>query len=137
MIRALLDKITSVKLAVRDRIQGRPMPPAPGGGEQARSPEWPRVRREHLAVEPTCQWCGGTASLDVHHLEPFHVDPALELDPTNLITLCEATGLRCHLEIGHDDDWKNVVPGVRAKCNAHQQEAKHEKPAGKKNGHLH
>jgi 5-methylcytosine-specific restriction endonuclease McrA len=115
MIRALLDKITSVKLAVRDRLQGRPMPTG-----TTRSPEWPRVRREHLVVEPKCQWCGGTVSLDVHHLEPFHIDPALELAPANLITLCEATGLRCHLEIGHDDNWKNVVPGVRERCNAHQ-----------------
>lgn len=79
-----------------------------------RSPEWHRVEREHLAVEGWCRFCGGTTKLQVHHKTPFHLDPAKELDPTNLITLCEDVkdGVECHLHVGHLGNWKNFNPNV-------------------------
>ena len=45
-----------------------------------RSPQWRRVEQEHLAKEPFCRFCGTTDHLEVHHIVPFHVDPAKELD---------------------------------------------------------
>ncbi|MGA7781162.1 MAG: HNH endonuclease signature motif containing protein [Paraburkholderia sp.] len=69
----------------------------------ARSGKWPTVRKQHLALHPTCEVCGGTQKLEVHHRRPFHLHPNLELDPKNLVTLCEANkdGVNCHLLFGH------------------------------------
>ena len=55
-----------------------------------RSDQWPKVRKTHLASHPTCELCGGEKKLEVHHMRPFHLHPELELEPSNLITLCEA-----------------------------------------------
>ena len=44
--------------------------------------------------------CGATTFLEVHHIRPFHLFPALELDPTNFITLCEGRE-ECHFNVGH------------------------------------
>lgn len=62
-----------------------------------RSPQWARVRREHLTRHPLCAVCGEKKGLEVHHVRPFHLFPALELDPGNLITLCDDH----HLFFGH------------------------------------
>lgn len=72
----------------------------------ARSPKWPAVRQSHLARHPACAACGAKATeadLEVHHIRPYHLDPSLELDPQNLITLCRS-GRNCHLNVGHDPD---------------------------------
>jgi 5-methylcytosine-specific restriction protein A len=45
--------------------------------------------------------CGSRKNLEVHHKRPFHLFPKRELDPTNLITLCEGKGGGCHLHFGH------------------------------------
>jgi hypothetical protein len=82
----------------------------------ARSPHWPAFRRMHLRLEPTCRWCGGSLHLEVHHIAPFHLHPELELDPGNLITLCESPAIDCHLVIGHFDDWHTFNPHVRRDC---------------------
>jgi len=78
----------------------------------ARSPEWPKTERAFLKDNPTCAACGGTSHLNVHHKKPFHLDKALELDPTNLITLCMGMGKHCHLLVGHGDDFKAFNPSV-------------------------
>lgn len=77
-----------------------------------RSPHWPTVRKHHLEAHPTCAACGKKKKLQVHHVEPFHSKPELELEPTNLITLCEALGKDCHILIGHGDDFKFWNPDV-------------------------
>ena len=66
-----------------------------------RSTHWPKVREAHLHQQPDCQVCGVTKNVTVHHLQPFHLFPSLELDPLNLITLCEGPGVNCHLLFGH------------------------------------
>jgi 5-methylcytosine-specific restriction endonuclease McrA len=66
---------------------------------QGRSGKWPRVRKQHLKEHSACAVCGGKKDVEVHHVRPFHKSPKLELDPANLITLCNH--LRCHLLIGH------------------------------------
>jgi hypothetical protein len=76
-----------------------------------RSPHWSATRKAFLKTNATCAACNGTTKLNVHHKEPFHLDPALELDPKNLITLCMGS-LECHLLIGHGDDFKAYNPNV-------------------------
>jgi len=81
----------------------------------ARSPEWHRVAREHRLREPACVACGYKGKhLQVHHIKPFHLHPHLELDPQNLITLCEARGREHHLLLGHLDAWNSYNEHVRA-----------------------
>ncbi|GCE15893.1 HNH endonuclease [Tengunoibacter tsumagoiensis] len=90
---------------------------------RARSPEWPRVAHEHLRHEPACVVCGHLGKgLQVHHIKPFHLFPELELDPNNLITLCEIKGRTHHLLIGHLDDWESYNKRVRedTKLYSHQ-----------------
>ena len=86
----------------------------------ARSPRWPAVEKVHLASQPQCVCCepgqSPTAGLQVHHIFPFHYcialgRPDLELDPRNLITLCEdedgRQGQDHHLLVGHLDDFES------------------------------
>lgn len=75
-----------------------------------RSSEWPAVRKAYLSTHNKCAVCNGTSNLEVHHISPFHATPELELDPNNLITLCEAgkDGINCHLLIGHLGNFKSV-----------------------------
>lgn len=89
---------------IKDRIQGR----APKGAK--RSSEWQKVRKEHIKANPRCAVCGGTKKVEVHHVIPFHLAPDLELDPLNLISLCERKkyGLNCHLLIGHLGNYSKV-----------------------------
>lgn len=69
-----------------------------------RSPKWTSVRKEHIKNYPTCAACGSSKNLDVHHIIPYHINPSLELDPNNLITLCSKY---CHFTFGHFMDWKS------------------------------
>lgn len=100
----------SVLQQLKDRIQGK----APKGSK--RSSKWRDVRAAHLIVNPACELCGSKDKLEVHHIVPFHVDPTKELDPTNLITLCESKkgGVTCHLFFGHLGSYKNFNAQVKA-----------------------
>lgn len=86
----------------------------------ARSAHWPVVEKAHLAKEPFCRYCGGQSKLQVHHVKPFHLHPEDELNPANLITLCEDSkdGVECHLHIGHLGNWKLFNPQVRTLADA-------------------
>src|SRR6185369_3917691 len=66
----------------------------------SRSPKWRTVEKAQLVAHPTCAACGGTIRLNVHHIKPYHLFPELELEPTNLITLCMGP-MECHLRLGH------------------------------------
>lgn len=79
-----------------------------------RSPMWGSVEKAHRLIEPRCVVCGYKGSkIQVHHIKPFHLHPLLELDPKNLITLCEAKGREHHLLIGHLDNWESYNEHVR------------------------
>lgn len=82
------------------------------GVSAKRSSRWPTVEKHFREANPTCAACGGKKNLNVHHCMPFHLDPALELDPTNLITLCMGSK-ECHLHIGHGGSFKQYCPEVR------------------------
>lgn len=86
-----------------------------------RSPEWKNVRKLHLDREPTCQACGRKKDLEVHHIVPVHIDKVLELEPSNLITLCE----KCHLIFGHLYDFKSWNDNVIEDSNLFFKKVKH------------
>lgn len=73
-----------------------------------RSPKWPATERAFLKAFPMCQACGGVSQLEVHHKQPFHLHPELELVWTNLITLCRSH----HLFVGHLESWQSFNAGV-------------------------
>jgi len=89
---------------MKDRIQGK----APKGAR--RSSKWRGVRAKHLEDNPTCAVCGSSLVLEVHHIIPFHIAPDKELDPENLMTLCENRryGINCHLLIGHLGNYRRT-----------------------------
>jgi len=77
-----------------------------------RSPFWKKLREEHLRKSPNCSVCGSIKSVVPHHIIPFHVNPQLELDPNNLISLCEGDTFNCHLFFGHFRKWTKHNPDV-------------------------
>lgn len=72
-----------------------------------RSPQWRTVRDRYADAHPLCAFCG-SAAVDVHHIQPFHLFPTRELDPDNLISLCRVH----HFIYGHGGDWKGYNPDV-------------------------
>jgi hypothetical protein len=91
---------------VKDIIKGvRPL-------GSRRSSLWPEVRDEHLSKYACCEVCAATSKLRVHHIKPYHLFPELELEKSNLITLCESwkMGLNCHLLVGHLGNYRNINP---------------------------
>lgn len=94
--------------------------------QHPRSPDWEKVRDEFVKNNPTCAFCGGGTNLNVHHKKPFHLFPQLELDPSNLMTLCRTSeildGADCHYIIGHFGNWKSFNPNVDADAERYLNE---------------
>lgn len=88
-----------------------------------RSPKWPKVSKKHLDAHPFCIACGNANRklLVVHHIKPYSLFPEDELNPENLVTMCEGSdvlnGLNCHLLFGHLLSWTSSNPNV-VKCAA-------------------
>ena len=76
-----------------------------------RSTSWRKVRKQHIKSQPTCQVCGRTEKLEVHHIKDYSENPELELDPSNLITLCGGS-TKCHFVFGHLGSWRSINPTV-------------------------
>jgi hypothetical protein len=85
----------------------------------ARSPKWRAVEKKYLKENPICVACGKKTKfpLQVHHVHCFHVvvalgRPDLELDPRNLLTLCEDEAGRKsnqhHLLVGHLNSFRSA-----------------------------
>jgi 5-methylcytosine-specific restriction enzyme A len=85
---------------------------AAAGITTKRSSKWPALEKKFLNEHPTCAACGSSKSLNVHHMKPFHLHPELELEPTNLITLCMDKTTECHIKLGHGGDFKAYNPNV-------------------------
>ena len=94
---------------LKDRIQGK----APKGAR--RSSKWKQTKRAHLENHPRCSICESSSNIEVHHIIPFHIAPDLELDPDNLITLCENKkyGVNCHLLFGHLGNYKKTNSSIK------------------------
>ncbi|MEK7124119.1 MAG: HNH endonuclease signature motif containing protein, partial [Patescibacteria group bacterium] len=71
----------------------------PGSLGGKRSSGWREFREKY--IKKYCPFCGRKGSLlvrlELHHIMPFHLDPSLELDPTNVETFCRY----CHFEFAH------------------------------------
>ena len=93
---------------IKDIIQGK------AKIRDSRSSKWATIRKKHLKNQPKCAVCAGSKTLEVHHIKPFNEHPELELDPNNLITLCESknNGVTCHLLFGHLGNYKTINPNV-------------------------
>lgn len=93
---------------IKDRVEGK----AAKGAR--RSSQWRKVRKAHLETNPECFICGSKHALEVHHIIPFNLAPDKELDPENLMTLCENKkyGINCHLLVGHLGNYRKINPNV-------------------------
>lgn len=76
-----------------------------------RSSRWPALERKMIKQSPACEACGSAEHLQVHHRQPFHLHPELELDPANLIVLCMGPW-ECHLKLGHGGSFKTYNPNI-------------------------
>ena len=76
-----------------------------------RSKKWPTLMKKFLKINKTCAACGGSTDLQVHHIIPFHLKPELELEKSNLITLCMGD-LDCHLRLGHGGSFSCYNPNI-------------------------
>jgi hypothetical protein len=89
-----------------------------------RSPKWSGVRRKHIKENPWCAACGSKRFPQVHHMLPFSDRPELELEPSNLITLCMSRN-ECHLHIGHGGKYTFFNPEVQTHVGfVHRNEKK-------------
>ncbi len=75
---------------------------------QGRSPMWPAFRKAFMKDNPSCAACNSMKRLQVHHIVPVSLNKDLELETFNCITLCH----RCHLTIGHFNDYRFYNRGV-------------------------
>lgn len=69
-----------------------------------------RAMEKHRLCNPTCVSCKRTP-VDIHHIIPVAVDPAMAGDPANLMSLCPA----CHIAYGHAGDpaCRRYVPNIQ------------------------
>ena len=72
-----------------------------------RAPGWSKLAAAHLRANPDCIACGSRKNVVPHHKEPVHLFPERELDPTNLVTLCEGPVVNCHILFGHLRNWSS------------------------------
>jgi len=90
-------------------------------GGARRSSRWNEVRKHHLLLNPRCAVCG-SKRVSVHHIRPFWNNPSLELEPSNLITLCDGFGTwRHHLEFGHLGSFKSWNENVKEDAKLWQE----------------
>ncbi len=77
-----------------------------------RSKKWSKLKKSHIKQYPNCAVCGSLKFVVPHHIIPFHLDKSKELDPNNLITLCENKVFNCHLFFGHLKNWSRYNPNI-------------------------
>ena len=97
---------------LKDSIQGKNLDEE--GNKRKRSSRWRKVRAEHIKKHPRCAVCESKTKLEVHHQIPFSIDPSMELNMENLVTLCENKkyGINCHLALGHHGNFRKVNPNI-------------------------
>lgn len=79
-----------------------------------------KAKKEYVSTHPECAMCGSRNYLEVHHIVPVHINPALASDQDNLITLCDgpkSSNSACHRYFGHFGDFRNSHnPYIREQC---------------------
>jgi len=86
---------------IRDWWRGIPLGRASG---------WSALSRKYREENPHCAVCGTLQNVEVHHVIPYHIDPQLELQEFNLISLCRHD----HFLFGHLGSWHSYNREVRA-----------------------
>jgi len=101
-------RMLNVWQILKDRIQGKALK------GQRRSSKWRKIRAAHIKKNPRCNCCGLKTKVEVHHIIPFSIAPDLELNPENLMTLCENKkwGINCHLLVGHLGNYRRINAAV-------------------------
>jgi 5-methylcytosine-specific restriction endonuclease McrA len=94
-------------------------------GYKLRSSDWPTIRKEHVKKHPFCIACGTTRNIEVHHVKPYQIHPELELEPTNLVSLCKTH----HLVFGHLTDYHSWNENVVEDSNWYLQKVKNKPKA--------
>jgi len=82
-----------------------------------RSGKWYSIRKSFLENNPQCAFCTKTKDLQVHHIIPVHINPELELDISNFMTLCSHD----HFTIGHFCNWSSYNITVIEDCDLFRQ----------------
>lgn len=86
-------------------------PKSVGATRSGRSPKWRAVRDRFFRENPRCAFKGCTYDgphFSVHHLKPYHLFPELELDTSNLVTVCSGDDSpNHHLYVAHDGNFRN------------------------------
>lgn len=81
-----------------------------------RSGQWSSVSKAYIEHHPQCEMGMHNPTLlnplNVHHIQPFHEHPELELDKNNLIVLCRFH----HFIHGHLKNWSRSNPQIRKDC---------------------
>lgn len=77
---------------------------------------WREARGRFIKLQPGCQMCGAQKELQVHHVYPWHLFPALRFELNNLVTLCQP----CHFRFGHFRDWKGFNIEILELCEIAQ-----------------
>ncbi len=77
-------------------------------GGVPRSSKWNALRNQFIKANPKCEACGVKAET-VHHCEPYHLKPELELKISNLISLCD----ECHLVLAHLKSFQRYEKDIR------------------------
>lgn len=67
---------------------------------------WRKVRNAYVRTHPVCAACGYDKDIQVHHIQPWHINERLRYDSENLVTLCQP----CHFRYGHFCNWKDWNP---------------------------
>lgn len=97
--------------------------------DKARSHKWEAFAIKCKAAHPFCAYCGNAEKLQAHHIHAFELmtpeqrgtaAPGGELDPDNIIILCEVQPSDHHLRIGHLGNFKNSDPNVVEVCKKHE-----------------
>jgi hypothetical protein len=86
-----------------------------------RSGKWSTLEKKFKQAHPCCEICGSNKNLQVHHIKPFHLYPELELEESNLISLCMSLK-ECHLKIAHGGSFKSYNPNLLEDVKALQQD---------------
>src|SRR3990167_985333 len=98
---------------LKDRLRDWWRGTSPLLGGMGRSYKWPAVRKAFLAGHPNCEVCGGKGTflkpLNIHHCQPQHLFPDLELLSENLLTVCREH----HFFVCHLNSWKSWNKNVR------------------------
>ena len=103
----MLERIRIILWFIEDILRGK----TTLLGGKLRSSGWYQFRKIH--IKKNCECCGAKGKLlqplQLHHIESFATNPALELDPNNVITLC----WYCHFVHAHFRNYKSINENIR------------------------